>query len=127
MIMMCEEFKLSRETTKNTQKIYRCGRGASGFANQQSPRKRSPSLTADVLDSAVPAMERTAILFNRQHDRADSCCDVLVMTGRDIEDRMLIMVVCNSRCCYFDDCCLLTVLNKFCVAVFANNLKEFSE
>jgi hypothetical protein len=53
------------------------------------------SLTADVLDSAVPAMERIAMLFNRQHDRADTRCDVLVIKGREIEDRMLIMVVDN--------------------------------
>ena len=47
-------------------------------------------LTADVLDSAVPAMDRMAMLFKIPHDRM---WDALLITGRTMEDRILILVV----------------------------------
>ena len=68
-----------------------------GYPLHRFSTKRPESLhvllTADVSDWADPAMERTAMLFNRQHDRTDRWCDALVITGREIEDRILIIVV----------------------------------
>ena len=56
-------------------------------------KSRARLLTADVLDSASPAMERTATLLTPPHDLADNFWVVLETKGRDILDRRLIVMV----------------------------------
>ena len=56
-------------------------------------KSRATSLTADVLDSASPAMDRTATLLSPPHDLADNFWVVLETKGRDIFDRRLIVMV----------------------------------